>query len=391
MQLILDRIAGWEAAGLIDPDTALRLRSDEQERAEPELPESVDERDAAKRRGGPSAIAQIVGPGVTIVEMFAYLGGAFLLGALDLFITESAGFDADGGVGLAIGYGIVAVALIAIGRFMAQGDARKRRAAGVLFAVAVGHVATAGFALTAAFSLDLQVAGVVVAAWATVVAVALRLYLPALTTQFTLLASLTGLAAAVLSLIEHMVVPETIFTDSGAVVPSGGPDPLLILVASAAWWLGFAALLGVFGLIEARSRDDPATGRRGAMTRLWAGITAVAGLAMAISQSAYDPQTGEWGRVLEPWIGDLALVVLALILVERAFRRGANTFVYAAALALVIALTDFNFSYLSDSTEVGLLVEGLILLAAGFAVSKLRQRIGGDETPVESATMPAPA
>ena len=117
-------------------------------------------------------------------------------------MTESAGFDADGGVGLAVGYGIVAVALIAIGRFMAQGDARERRAAGVLFAVAVGHVAAAGFALTAAFNLDLQVAGVLVAAWAAVVAVGLRLYLPALTTQFTLLASLTGLAAALLSLIE---------------------------------------------------------------------------------------------------------------------------------------------------------------------------------------------
>ncbi len=391
MQLILDRIAGWEAAGLIDPSTALRLRSDEEERPQPELPAAVDETTVTERRGGPSAIAQIVGPGVTIVEMFAYLGGAFLLGALDLFIAESAGFDADGGVGLAIGYGLVAVALIAIGRFMAQGDARERRAAGVLFAVAVAHVATAGYALTTAFDLDFQVAGVIVAAWAAVVAVGLRLYLPALTTQFTLLASLTGLAAALLSLIEHTVVPETVFTDSGAVVPSGGPNPLLILLASAAWWLGFAALLGILGLIEARSSDDPATGRRAAMTRLWAGIAAVGGLAMAVTQSAYDPQTGEWGRVLEPWIGDLALVVLALILVERAFRRGANTFVYAAALALIIALTDFNFSYLSDSTEVGLLIEGLILLGAGFAVSKLRRRIGGDETPVETATLPTPA
>ena len=391
MQLILDRIAAWQAAGLIDLETALRLRSDEQERAEPELPASADKTDVVERRGGPSAIAQIVGPGVTIVEMFAYLGGAFVLGALDLFMTRAAGFDADGGVGLAVGYGIVAVVLIAIGRFMAQRDARERRAAGVLFAVAVGHVATAGFALTAALNVDLQVAGVLVAAWASVVAVGLRLYLPALTTQFTLLASLTGLAAALISLIEHLVVPETIFTDSGAVVPNGGPDALLVLVATAAWWLAFAALLGIFGLIEARSSADPATGRRAAMTRLWAGITAVAGLAMAVSASAYDPQTGEWGRVLEPWIGDLALVVLALILVERAFRRGANTFVYAAALALVIALTDFNFSYLSESTEVGLLIEGLILLAAGFAVSKLRRRIGGDETPVEGATLPAPA
>jgi len=48
MQLILDRIAGWEAAGLIDPNTALRLRSDEQERAEPELPESVEVGTAAE-------------------------------------------------------------------------------------------------------------------------------------------------------------------------------------------------------------------------------------------------------------------------------------------------------------------------------------------------------
>jgi hypothetical protein len=118
-------------------------------------------------------------------------------------------------------------------------------------------------------------------------------------------------------------------------------------------------------------------------------VTAVVGLSAAVSQSGY--VNGEWGRVLEPWIGDLALIVLALILVERAFRRGANAFVYAAALALVIALTDFNFSYLSDSTEVGLLIEGLILLAAGFAVSKLRQRIGRDELPEGAEPLPAHA
>ena len=388
MQVILDRIAAWQAAGLIDPETAIRLRSDEADREE-EAP--ADAESVPEARRGPSTIAQIFGPSVTIGEMFAYLGGAFILGAFDAFMTRLAGFDADGGVGLAIGYGFAAIVLIGIGWFLARGEARERRAAGVLFAVAVGHVAAAGFALTAAFSMEFWSAGVVVAAWASVFAIGLRLYLPALTTQFTLLASLTGLAAALLSLIEHLVVPETVFTDSGAVVPNGGPSALLILVATAAWWLVFAAILGILGLIEARSGDDPATGRRAAMTRLWAGITAVAGLASAVSQSAYDPETGDWGRVLEPWIGDVALIVLALILVERAFRRGAGTFVYAAALALVIALTDFNFSYLSDSTEVGLLIEGLILLAAGFAVGKLRRRIGGDETRVEGASLPAAA
>ena len=390
MQVILDRIAAWEAAGLIDPETALRLRADEADQVDPEAP-SADGVSVPEARRGPSTIAQIVGPSVTIGEMFAYLGGAFVLGAFDAFLTRSSGFDAEGGVGLAVGYGLVAIVLIAIGRFLAQGGDREHRAAGVLFAVAVGHVAAAGFALTAAFHMDLQVAGVLVAAWTAVVAIGLRLYLPALTTQFTLLASLTGLAFALLSLIEHLVVPETVFSDSGAIVPNGGPSALLILLATAAWWLVFAALLGILGLIEAGRGDDPATGRRAGLTRLWAGIIAVAGLASAVSQSAYDPGTGEWGRVLEPWIGDLALIVLALILVERAFRRGANAFVYAAALALVVALTDFNFSYLSDSTEVGLLVEGLILLAAGFAVGRLRGRIGGDETPVETASLPTPA
>jgi len=385
MHVVLERIAAWQAAGLIDTDTAVRLRAAEAEAEDGETPSTPEGRDK------PSTVGQIVGPSVTIGEMFAYLGGAFILGAFNAFLTRTMGFDADGGVGLAVGFGVVAAVLVAIGRFMAQGDARQRRAAGVVFAVAVGHVAAAGFALTTAFNLDFPVSGVIVAAWAAVVAVGLRLYLPALTTQFTLLASLTSLAAALLSLIEYTVVPETVFTDSGAVVPNDGPSALLILVASAAWWLGFAALLGILALIEARSSDDPTTGRRAAMTRLWAGITAVAGLAMAVSQSAHDPQTGEWGRVLEPWIGDLALVVLALILVERAFRRGANTFVYAAALALVIALTDFNFSYLSDSTEVGLLIEGVILLAAGFAVSRLRQRIGRDELPESAEPLPAHA
>jgi hypothetical protein len=388
MQVILDRIAAWQAAGLIDPETAIRLRSDEADRDEAP---TADGDSVPEARRGPSTIAQIFGPSVTIGEMFAYLGGAFILGAFDAFMTRLAGFDAEGGVGLAVGYGFAAIVLIAIGRFLAHGDARERRAAGVLFAVAVGHVAAAGFALTAAFHMEFWIAGVLVAAWAAVFAIGLRIYLPALTTQFTLLASLTGLAAALLTLTEHLVVPETVFSDSGVVVPNGGPSPLLILVATALWWLVVGALLGILGLIEARSGDDPATGRRAALTRLWAGITAVAGLASAVSQSAYDPETGEWGRVLEPWIGDLALIVLGVILVERAFRRGAGAFVYAAALALVIALTDFNFSYLSDSTEVGLLVEGLILLAAGFAVGKLRRRIGGDPTPLETASLPTPA
>ena len=79
------------------------------------------------------------------------------------------------------------------------------------------------------------------------------------------------------------------------------------------------------------------------------------------------------------------MLVLAAVLVERAFRRDATSFIYAAALGLIVALTDFNVSYLSNSTEIALLIEGLILLGVGVAADRLRRRIGrsGDVPPVE--------
>ena len=80
-----------------------------------------------------------------------------------------------------------------------------------------------------------------------------------------------------------------------------------------------------------------------------------------------------------------AVLVLSAVLVERAFRRDATSFIYAAALGLILALTDLNLSYLSSNTEVALLIEGLILLAVGVAADRLRRRIGRHETlpPVE--------
>ena len=49
----------------------------------------------------------------------------------------------------------------------------------------------------------------------------------------------------------------------------------------------------------------------------------------------------------------------------------------------MVALSDFNFSYLSSSTEVGLLIEGVILLGAGFGAARLRRRLD------RSGSMPA--
>ncbi|HYU48469.1 MAG TPA: hypothetical protein VEO91_00870 [Candidatus Limnocylindria bacterium] len=64
---------------------------------------------------------------------------------------------------------------------------------------------------------------------------------------------------------------------------------------------------------------------------------------------------------------------------------------------MIVAATDFNFSYLSNSTEIGLLAEGgLILVAAGIAADRLRRRIGRrdgqpNEEPGPGAGAPAPS
>jgi hypothetical protein len=373
MEAVLDRIAAWEAAGLIDADTASRLRA--HEAGQPDAAASPPDQPRPESHRGPSTIAQIFGPGIAVGEMFAYLGGAFILGAFNAFLIRTAGLGSDGDAGLAIGFGLAAAVLAGIGLYLRRGDPRQRRAAGVMLAVAVGHAAAAAAALTATLGVDFPASGVIVALIAACVAVWLRVLHPAVLTQFALLASLTGLAAGVLSWIERILVPEQTFDEMGVVDAVGGPEPLVLLVGSAVWWLAFALLLGVLGLLEAGHSGEPAAGRRAALTRLWAGITAVLGLATAVMMTDYAFSTDASGRVLEPWLGDVALVTLAAILVERAFRRGANTFLYAAALALIIALSDFNFTYLSDSTEAGLLVEGLILLGAGFAADRLRRRI----------------
>jgi hypothetical protein len=90
-------------------------------------------------------------------------------------------------------------------------------------------------------------------------------------------------------------------------------------------------------------------------------------------------------RVLPPWVSVLLILGVSAILVERAFRREAGAFVFAAALGLIIALSDLNATYVvpAGGTEIALLVEGLLLLAAAFAAERLAGRIsGGDQPPV---------
>jgi hypothetical protein len=373
-----EHIAAWEAAGLIDAATAERLRvaaaaSD----SVPAAPGAVVAPPAAPPDEAPSQAAAMFGPSITIPEVFGYLGTAFLLAGWTTFLFRQP-FETEGSsLGAGIGALIAAAALVGLGLILRRGDERRRRSAGVAFLVAVPYVGGGVAALAGAAGLDGPQAGVVGAGAALVVAIGLRGIHPAVLTQVGLLGAITGAAAAILFWFESVRGPSGRFSDDGSFIP-GGPDPVILLVATAIWWLACALLIGLIGLLEARAADsgDAAAGRRAAISRFWAGIVAVAGLATAVTRSAYDTTGLDYRRVLEPWMGQLAMVVLSLILLERAFRRDATAYVYAAALGLIVALSDFNFTYLTDSTEIGLVIEGAILLAVGLAADRLRRQVG---------------
>ena len=359
----------WRSAGLIDAGTAERIRA-------------WDAADAGRTSGGGrSTIATIFGPSVSIGEMFAYIGAAFLLAASDVFLGRSAG-QAGADLMLALGSAIQAVALFAVGLGLLRGDARRRRAAGVAFLVASAHAGASGFFVIQAAGVEAAWPAVGGSLVALAVAVLGRRMHPAMTTQAALLGASTGLAVSLLSLIEHLLfAPQTFDSTDGRVSAQ-----FAITIGSAAWWLLAGLVLGLIGLYEAR-REGVVEGsaHRAGLTRLWAGILAIGGFCSAVTRS--DMLTnGEYGRVLEPWMAELAILVVSSVLIERAFRRGSAAFVVAGALGMIVALTDFNFSYLSEQTEVGLLIEGLILLAVGYAADRIRRRLvrpDADVDPVE--------
>lgn len=361
-------LAAWEAAGLIDPATADRIRALEAAAPAPadaSAPTSPPERST-------SPIAQIFGPGISIGEMFGYLGALFMLAATDAFLIRIAGSGSDKAI-LAVGTGIQAVALLAIGYGLHRGDRRRQRAAGVAFLFAVIHAGAAGGLAWEAAGVGWPASGVMASVAALGVAIVARLIHPALLTQTAVLGSVTCFSGTVLVWLEQTLFPSPTFVSGESA--ASGVDPLLLTVSSAIWWLLTGIGIGVIGLWEAtRAGGNASAGRRAGLSRLWAGFVAISGFAAAVTRS--DIMTGEYGRVIEPWLADVAILVVAAILVERAFRRDANAFIYPAALGVIIALTDFNFSYLANDTDVGLFVEGLILLAVGVAAQRLRRLIG---------------
>ena len=333
MDAVLDRIDGWERAGLIDEATAARLRAAESERAADEpapvgaaMPDAdADARAGRRDRSGHLALSSIFGPSVTVGEMFAYLGAGFLLGAWSAAVIRLAG---EGATGTTVGLGSLAAAgvLTALGLFLRSGDGRRRRAAGVVLLVATAYVAGAAAAFVSGPELDFSVRPVIIAAASLGAAAVYRMMHAALLTELGLIATITGFGAAVLGWVQAVINPPS---DSGLFGEStpANPDAIMVLVVSAAGWLLVALVIGLLALGEERSApdelDDPdenaAARRRATLTRAWAGLVAVLGLVNAMTQRDYTSE--EFGRVIEPWIGDLLILGLAIILVERAFRR----------------------------------------------------------------------
>jgi hypothetical protein len=381
-------LATWEAAGLIDHETADRLRAGSLDEAATEGPSTatVIVREVATTRPI-GAAGSWFGPGVTIAEVFAYLGVGFLVGAYNAALAKAAS-GVDSTMILAVGWIIGAVILIVIGAAIRTIDARSSRGAGVLLLAGLGFAATGFTAFAQAQAVDWTTSTVIVGVSASLVGLGLRRLHPAVLTQVSLLWAMTATAAAGIVWVEATYFPST---DIGVGPTTNGPDPLLLVLGSAAWWLVVAVALALIGLREgraARRTDDATAGRRAAVSRFWAGFVAVVGLTSAVTMSRYEPLTYEYVRTLAPWIGDLGLLILAVVLIERAFRRDATSFIYAAALGLIIALTDFNVSYLSNSTEGALLIEGLILLGVGFAADRLRRQVGGGTAGAPQAPLP---
>jgi hypothetical protein len=362
---VLDRIAAWEAAGVIDGTVAGRLRA-------VELGRPADDAGAAAVHPVQGVVAAIFGPAVTLAEMFAYLGAIFLLAAWYAAMARLAAPMVDPAPLYLAGGAIAATALAILGIRLTFGSARQRRAAGALFVVAAANV---GWAAMSAGQRVLPPGApaieVVAAGAAVIAALAFRRIHPSVLTQFGLLSAVVTFSAAVLDALNHVLFPVSEF-DVG---PAGGPDPLLRVLIGGVWWSVTAAVVGVIGLYEGRAAR-PAADRRAALSRFAAGLTAVVGISASVFALGARVN-GEYGRILEPAVGDLILVVVAAVLIERAFRREAAAYVYPAGLAVIIALSDLNSSYLApaSSADVGLFVEGAILLAAGVVFDRLRRRV----------------
>ena len=358
-------IAAWQAAGLIDDETAERLRS-----ADIGEPEAAHVPPPATPTDRPSKASAFFGPGVSIAEAFAYIGGGFLLSGWLTMIAAISGPTDQPAFWIALGSAVSVIGAGAIGYRLSQGSDRFARAAGVVFLVGDAFAAAAvGAAVSIGGSTDGIVIAVLAAAAYLAAAIAFKRLHPTVLTTVGLLIGMTASAAALYILIGDRFFPPAV--DGGPSDRSGG---LIKVALTMAWWCGTAVIMGVLGLAEAARRTADAD-RRAGMLRFWAGSVAVTGTWLAVSLG-----DGE-GRYIPIIVGDLIVLGVSAVLLGLAFRREAPAYVIAAAYGIILALTDANRSYVAaegTAAALPLLLEGAILVGVGVAADRLRRRIGPD-------------
>lgn len=355
---VLEKIAAWEAAGLIEPETAERLRAAE----------------AAVESAAPSSRA--VGAGVaswfrfSVAELFGYIGVGFLMAAYYWGVSQVVGETWEHGTGWAIGTGLAAIVYLVAGYVVRDRDDAVGRAAGPLLLVGGLQVFVAVTFLFQDVPSASDVAPVVATLVWLAAALVARRTLAALLTQSGLLAAIVSFAWAVAGWVGPIVFGSP---DYGYPATDAYANPLRPIVFIA-WMLATAAVVGRLGEGEARASDtDPGAGRRATLTRFWAGMTAVIGTGFGV----LGQYPGFYGRELEPFVGDAILFVVCGGLVALAMRLNATSYLIPAGLGVIIALTDLNGSYIADEFGQGpaLLVEGIALLGAGYGTELVRRRL----------------
>ena len=378
---VLERIDAWLAAGLIDEATAERLRAAETAAAPDARPDNPLQ-----------AASAMFGPPVTIVELFGYVGAGFLLAAWHVLAPDNDFSEAPNVVDQSIRWLVPAVAFVVIGLIARSGSPQLGRAAGVAFAIATIHAYGLFEGILRPGYID--PAEVAVAGLTALPALAFRRLHPSVLTQLTLVGALLLLAGVAFRWLSGVVFGVDTFERT----PSETTATALMTMA---WWLAWAVGLGLLGRLEwrigddappSRNPDEDARARRGRVTRLIAGLTAV----FAVTAGAM--VSGNEGRALPAWLGDLAILAVSGILLALAIRFGSLAYLLPAALGLIVALTDLNSQYVVERTGVGaaLVVEGLILIGAGLVAERLRRAMArrrmapGGEPPIAPPSGEAP-
>jgi len=364
--LVVRRIEAWEAAGLIDARTAALLREAEA-RTEPESP-------AAEAR--PPGTGHALG--ITAVELFSYLGAAFVLGAWYALVASTIP-TGDAAAPWFAAAGLVAAAVLgATGAWLARRDPRSRRAAGVALLVALPNLGSGIYLLAdtlhheewAEVPADALVASIVVLAAAFLA----RRVVPGLVTQLGLAIAAATAGWFAMGWLDAVLFkhPEVVY----AGVALDATTALVRVVLTMAWWWAVAAGMAVVLVIL---DPGPRTESRTRLGRIAAGTTAVLGTTMAVfiryEWSESSSTAGE--PVLEPFVGAAILLAVAGVLTVLAIRRSSVGYLWPGGLGVFIALSWLNAEYLAVESGLwfALLVEAGVLFGVAFGVQRLGRRL----------------